>query len=45
MDRSKGDKPQKKSVDKGECEHGKRPWWDCEKCRDTSHYGFSGDFK
>lgn len=27
------------------CDHGCVPWWDCEECRSTSHYGFSGDFR
>jgi hypothetical protein len=37
--------PPPKEVDKGECEHGVRPWWNCEACSKTKTYSFRGNFR
>ncbi len=26
--------------DRGACEHGVRPWWDCDECRASSKYSW-----
>lgn len=28
--------------DRSTCEHGIKPWWDCDKCRSTSKIGVTG---
>lgn len=35
----------KPEVSKGECPHGKRPWWNCAECAKTKTYSFRGNFR
>lgn len=39
------EKPCCPDVDKGECPHGVRPWWDCAPCASDKTYSFKGNFR